>query len=257
VRASEQVFDAFMFPLERMTLRRRRRRRLPAVAGRVLETGAGTGANLDHYDLRRVSELHLSDISLSGSLRRRAAVADGIARFHEADVQHLPFEDSSFDWVVSTLLFCSVPDPALGLSEVWRVLRPHGKFLFIEHVRPEGRILGAAVDRFNPAWRSFNGECNINRDTLSEIRRAGFEILELHSSGRGLLVDGGRAQILRESVTQRLTKLVSIGNSSFHHNTVVANLQEAVMATRNILAEVYGDGFVNAGPGGCPPVADS
>jgi len=187
-----------MYPLEAVALSRRRRVRMRGVSGRVLEIGAGTGVNLSHYSFSKIDQLHLSDLTLTNSVQTRVppSVPTGVLThgteifYHEVDVQSLPFDDAVFDHVVCTLVFCSVPDPARGLAEIRRVLKPDGGLVFMEHVKPDTGILRQAVNVLNPAWRSFNGECNLNRDTLSEMRRAGFTIEEVRRGGRGLFVDG-------------------------------------------------------------------
>ncbi|MBU8912707.1 MAG: methyltransferase domain-containing protein [Spirochaetales bacterium] len=198
MRWAERFFDAFMYPLEAVAFSRRRRARMRSVSGRVLEIGAGTGVNLSHYSFSKIDQLHLSDLTLTNSVQARVptGVLTGVLTpgteifYHEVDVQSLPFDDAVFDHVVSTLVFCSVPDPARGLAEIRRVLKPDGSLVFIEHVKPDIGILRQVVDVLNPVWRSFNGECNLNRDTLSEMRRAGFTIQDVHRGGRGLVVDG-------------------------------------------------------------------
>ena len=195
---SERFFDAFMLPLEVLALTRRRRHLIRRAKGTVLEIGSGTGANLRHYNLSAIDELHLTDLSITESVRSGAVAqltagtpAGSVAvLFHEADAQDLPFADDFFDTVVVTLVFCSVPDPVKGLSEVRRVLKPKGRLLFMEHVKPERGMLSRAVDILNPTWRAINGDCNINRDTVGFIRGSGFRIEELRCGGRGLLVDG-------------------------------------------------------------------
>ena len=190
MKYADRLFDAFMYPLEAVALNRRRRERMRAVHGTVLEIGAGTGANLPFYPWDRVKALHLSDLSITQSIRSFHAVNGTSLHHHEADVQCLPFQDGTFDSVVFTLVFCSVPDPSRGLAEIWRVTKPGGLLVFIEHVRPAGGALRHAVEALNPAWHAFTGECNINRDTLAAIAGAGFAIESVRRGGRGLLVDG-------------------------------------------------------------------
>ena len=185
----ERLFDACMYPLEVSGLRSRRRRLMRHARGRVLEVGAGTGANLDHYRSEQVEELHLLDLWV-GILLRRHADGDGRVRLHEGDVQSLPFADDAFDTVVSTLVFCSVQNQTSGLAELWRVLKPGGRLVFMEHVRPEGPVLGRAADAVNPLWHAVTRDCNINRDTLAAIRAAGFTVPAVNRSVGGLLIDG-------------------------------------------------------------------
>ncbi len=96
-----------------------------------------------------------------------------------APAERLPFEDGSFDTVVSTLVLCSVGDQDEALAEVRRVLRPGGRFLFLEHVRAEDAKRARWQDRLNRPWRVVAMGCNANRATLARIEAAGFEVEEL------------------------------------------------------------------------------
>jgi ubiquinone/menaquinone biosynthesis C-methylase UbiE len=88
----------------------------------------------------------------------------------------LPFADGSFDTVVSSLVFCSVPDPDRGLREVHRVLAPGGRLAMMEHVRSTSALVGRLQDAIQPAWTCVLGGCHPNRDTEAAVRRAGFAI---------------------------------------------------------------------------------
>ena len=196
VNYPDTLFDLFMYPLEAVSLTKKRRELMREVAGDVLELGAGTGVNLAYYDHRRVTSLTLSDLSVTERVserarefRRRAGFTNGEVRLVEADALRLPFGDESFDTVVFTLVFCSVPDQEQALDEVRRVLRPGGRVVFIEHVRPHGAAKHLA-DALNPAWHAATGECNINRDTAASIEAAGFRMDRLTSSGGSFLIDG-------------------------------------------------------------------
>jgi ubiquinone/menaquinone biosynthesis C-methylase UbiE len=94
----------------------------------------------------------------------------------EAGAERLPFEDDSFDTVTVTLVFCTVPNPAAGLEEIKRVLKPDGQFLFLEHVRSPDPKLAKWQDRFEGPWRFLGDGCHCNRDTVSAISAAGFEL---------------------------------------------------------------------------------
>lgn len=184
---SDRIYDALMHPVETLVFRRLRRRLIPRARGRVLEIGAGTGANLQHYRWQRIDEMHLLDVALT-STSSLAARCRAPVRLHEADAQALPFADAAFDTVVCTLVFCSVADQAKALSEVRRVLAPGGSLIFIEHVRPGRRRLARLVDAANPLWHRMLGPCNLNRDTLAAIRAAGFAIRG--SRGGGMVAAG-------------------------------------------------------------------
>ncbi len=191
-----KLFDLLMYPLEAVSLTARRRELIPQATGDVLEIGAGTGANLAHYDADRIRSLALTDLTLSGALRERAALwrsgaaaTNGSVRLQEADACSLPFRGDSFDAVVTTLVLCSVPDQRDALAEIARVLRRGGRLVFIEHVRPPGPVR-RLVDSLNPAWHALTRECNINRDTGAAIAGAGFTLERFRRGGKGFLIDG-------------------------------------------------------------------
>lgn len=96
------------------------------------------------------------------------------------DAQHLEFGDESFDAVVATCVFCSVPDPVAGLKEARRVLRPGGTLFLVEHVRAENLIAGKLMDWLNPLVVRMSG-ANINRRTVENVRAAGFDDMKVES----------------------------------------------------------------------------
>jgi ubiquinone/menaquinone biosynthesis C-methylase UbiE len=146
-----------------------RRALLSDARGRVLEIGAGTGANLRHYP--DVDELVLLEPSEPFARRigrkleesgRQATVVSGRA-------ESLPFDDESFDTVVMTLVLCTVEDQSRALTEVRRVLKPDGAFLFAEHVRADDPGLARWQDRLNGVWRHVADGCNCNRRTVAAL----------------------------------------------------------------------------------------
>ncbi|TVQ27922.1 MAG: class I SAM-dependent methyltransferase [Spirochaetaceae bacterium] len=191
----DALFDLCMYPLEAVALRARRRERIRRATGDVLEIGAGTGSNMIYYDPRRVRSLTLTDLSIGerlyerADLCRRSGLFDAGLRLTEADALDLPFASASFDTVAFTLVFCSVADQSAAFAELRRVLRPGGRLVFIEHVRPPGGA-GRLSDALNPVWHAATRECNINRDTVDAIGRAGFAVDSLRVGGGGFLVDG-------------------------------------------------------------------
>jgi SAM-dependent methyltransferase len=91
----------------------------------------------------------------------------------------LPFEDDSFDTVVSMLVLCTVQDPHRAVQEIRRVLRPGGQFVFSEHVRSEAPQRARWQDRLEPVWKVVANGCHPNRNTLDTIRSAGFDVAEI------------------------------------------------------------------------------
>jgi ubiquinone/menaquinone biosynthesis C-methylase UbiE len=156
-----------------------RRRVLAEAAGRVLEVGGGTGANLPHYGTG-VESLTITEPEppMLRRLQRRLRDEGTQAEVVQAPAENLPFKDDSFDTVVSTLVLCGVEDQSQALRELGRVLRPGGRLLFMEHVRSEEPGLSRWQDRLNGLNR-FVSCCDCNRDTLAAIEAEGFEVEEL------------------------------------------------------------------------------
>lgn len=109
--------------------------------------------------------------------RAKLAAREKGIRLIQMDAQKLAFFDNTFDTVVSTFVFCSVPDPVKGLKEIKRILNPKSQVLFIEHVLPKNRIIGWVFNKLNPIIRSLTG-VNINRKTVENICSAGFKIIK-------------------------------------------------------------------------------
>jgi ubiquinone/menaquinone biosynthesis C-methylase UbiE len=174
-------YDRFMSGAEKHGLGERREKLLGQAHGRVLEIGGGTGANLPFYGpgveevvfaepeepMARRLEKKLPDHSLKTSVVRVPA-------------EKLPFEDGSFDTVVSTLVLCTVDDPVRSLQEAHRVLKPGGNLLFLEHVRSDNPKSAKWQDRLNGIQKRFACGCNCNRDTLASIKAHGFTVGDVH-----------------------------------------------------------------------------
>ncbi len=184
----DSLYDLAMAPLEKGLLAAYRELVLGRAVGRVLELGAGTGSNLAFYNSTRLS-LTLSDMEVSPLLSERAEAHSRTAPV-AANVENLPFSDASFETVVATLLFCSVPNPAAGFREILRVLVPGGRYLFIEHVLSHCRPLAKAQQGLTPAWRRLAGGCRLDRDSVSAMESAGFRTTILARSPCGLIVAG-------------------------------------------------------------------
>jgi len=172
------VYDRLTTGSEKAGLAAHRQQLLEGVSGRVLEVGGGTGANLSHY-ANAVEDLVITEPEepMARRLERKLANSAVKATIVRAPAERLPFEDASFDVVVSTLVLCTVADPAQALKEIHRVLRPGGKLAFLEHVRADEEPSFARwQDRLNGVQNRIGHGCNANRRTLENIRMAGFTI---------------------------------------------------------------------------------
>src|SRR5713101_8027861 len=120
--------------------------------GVVLEVGAGGGQNFPFYDPARTTRVEAvePDEAMLVVARRALAAAPVPITLTRAPAEALPFPDAQFDTVVVTLVFCCVRDPERGLREVWRVLKPEGTLLLLEHVRAQGRITTWVQDALVP-----------------------------------------------------------------------------------------------------------
>jgi SAM-dependent methyltransferase len=170
------VYDPFLALGERRGMSDHRRALLAGAAGRVVEIGAGTGGNLTAYppdlDALVVTE---PDPGMARRLKRNVARHRPDAQVLCVGAESLPFPDGAFDVVVSTLVLCTVPDPAAAVAEARRVLRPGGRLLYLEHVRADDQRLARKQDRLASPWRAFAAGCRCNQSTL-DVLRAAFEL---------------------------------------------------------------------------------
>jgi len=173
------TYDRQMKKVEKAGLTKFRGRLIAQAAGRVLEIGGGTGANLAHYE-PSVTSLTITEpeVPMLKRLERRVQIEAPGTTVLRAPAEDLPFEDEAFDVVVSTLVLCGVDDQPRALREIRRVLRPEGHLLFLEHVRSADAKTAKKQDRMN--WMNqLVVCCDCNRSTLDTIRDAGFAITSL------------------------------------------------------------------------------
>jgi ubiquinone/menaquinone biosynthesis C-methylase UbiE len=177
-------FAALYDPLNRMGERQvlapLRRRTIGVAHGRVLEIGAGTGANFPYYRSPAVLVSTEPDPFMLRRARRHAQERRLDVALVQCAAEALPFAGASFDTVIVTLVLCSVIDQRRALAEVRRVVKPDGTVRFIEHVRADDHRTARLQDFVTPLWRRCSANCHPNRRTLSTIEAAGFRIVELH-----------------------------------------------------------------------------
>jgi ubiquinone/menaquinone biosynthesis C-methylase UbiE len=173
------VYDRLMKKTEAAGLADQRADLLRGVGGRVLEIGGGTGANLRHYGPDVALTVTEPEAPMLARLQRRARQVRPDAMVLRAPAEDLPFDDNSFDAVVTTLTLCTVADQPAALREVTRVLRPGGQLVFLEHVRSDDAKVARLQDRLNRLNRVVAHGCNCNRATLDALAEAGFTIDQL------------------------------------------------------------------------------
>lgn len=168
-------YDRFLAPAEEAGIADMRRALVGELRGDVVEIGAGTGLNLQHYPAQMASLTLVEPTpEMATHLRRRVARLRPGTTILEASADALPLDDRSVDSVVSTLVLCTVADPSAALAEIRRVLRPGGSLVVLEHVatdtgwRHAQRLL-------NPAWKVFARGCHLTRDTKALLADAGFD----------------------------------------------------------------------------------
>lgn len=163
--------------MDRMIKPEWRQELLSSLSGHVLEVGVGTGANLPFYPRKvRVTGVDFSFgmLQYARNVVQQLRAEDRMTLL-DMDVQQMTFPDDSFDYIVSTCVFCSVPDPIQGLHELRRVCKSDGKILMLEHMRSENPVAGILMDLLNPLTVRLWG-ANINRRTMDNIASAGLTI---------------------------------------------------------------------------------
>ena len=173
-------YDRVMAGTEEATFRAHREALLRDVRGRVLEIGGGTGANLPFYG-QGVEELVVTEPEepMARRLEAKLGNAKVPVRVVRAPAEELPFEDASFDYVVSTLVLCTVKDPHRALAQAHRLLKPGGKLVFMEHVRSRNPKLARWQDRLHPLQLRLGHGCNCNRPTLDNVEASGFSVVSV------------------------------------------------------------------------------
>lgn len=170
------LYDRIMAATEQACLSGFRAELLASLSGSVLEVGAGTGVNLAYYPAS-LSRLVLTEPDPHMRVRLEKRV-DGRPAEVRGDPAHgLAVPDETFDTVVSTLVLCTVEEPARALTEMRRVLKPGGCLVFLEHVAAEPSSSRAVWQRrVEPVWKRLAGNCHVTRDTEARITEAGFGI---------------------------------------------------------------------------------
>lgn len=145
------------------------------IKGNVLEVGVGTGNNMPYYpDDAKITAIDFSPKMLEIA-RKKARSLNKDVKLFEMDIQKLDFSDKTFDSIVVSCVFCSVPDPVKGFKELKRVCKDDGKIYMLEHMKSNKPIIGTCMDILNPIVVRMHG-ANINRRTMENIEKAGLRV---------------------------------------------------------------------------------
>lgn len=150
---------------------------LSDLKGEILEVGVGTGANFEYYPMNvNVTGIDFSpkmlEIAHSKTPKSKAKI-----KLIEMDIEQMKFPDNSFDIVISSCVFCSVPNPIEGFKEIRRVVKPEGKIIMLEHMRSENAAVGKILDLTNPFTVRLTG-ANVNRETIKNLEAAGLKLIK-------------------------------------------------------------------------------
>jgi phosphatidylethanolamine/phosphatidyl-N-methylethanolamine N-methyltransferase len=167
-------FEGMEAVMEGLLFRNWRKRLWAKVDGfHILEVGVGTGKNFDYYP----KNARITAIDFSEQMLKQAALKKDRKNVNVElelmDIQSLYFADNSFDTVICSFVFCSVPSPAKGLKELYRVCKPGGQVLLLEHVVSSNRVMAAVMNLLNPVVVALVG-ANINRNTVKSVKACAF-----------------------------------------------------------------------------------
>jgi ubiquinone/menaquinone biosynthesis C-methylase UbiE len=181
-------YDFFMNPLEKKKFKRIREELLSKATGNVLELGSGTGINFPLYEEAvKVTAIEPSKHMIEQSLlkQKQACVPIDIV---QASAEELPFAADTFDTVIATLVFCTIPNPEKAILEMKRVCKSNGKILLFEHVQMQNRFLSSLQDWLTPAWKKICDGCCLNRNTIDLLRGHNISIIQVQNYYRDLFV---------------------------------------------------------------------
>lgn len=166
------------------TVRRQRRKVVPAAHGNVLEVGIGTGLNLEHYDKARVDQVVGVDpgLEMHPLAQKRARQAGLTVELVGLSAEKLPFDASTFDTVVVTYALCTIADPLAALVEMRRVLKRGGLLVFCEHGLAPDPSVRRWQHRLTPLWARVAGGCHLDRNVPALLSEAGFQSRDLQTA---------------------------------------------------------------------------
>lgn len=182
------IYDLAMKPLEKTRFKKIRADLVRKAQGRVLEIGFGTGVNFRYY--RNVDRIDAIEPNLEMSKQANKRIRKSRIPIYtsQAIAEQLPFPDNTFDTVVATLVFCTIPDPNRAMQEIQRVCRPGAQILLFEHVKMDQQLLGKTQNALTPIWKKLCDGCHLNRDTLGLVEQSDLDIQKVLSHYGGLFL---------------------------------------------------------------------
>lgn len=167
-------FDGLEAMMEGLFFKKWRERLWAKVDGHhILEVGVGTGKNFDYYPKdARITAIDFSEAMLKQAALKRARKNTNV-ELELMDIQSLPFADNCFDTVIGSFVFCSVPSAVKGLKELYRVCKPGGQVLLLEHVLSSKPVIAGIMNLINPLVVTLFG-ANINRNTVKNVKACSF-----------------------------------------------------------------------------------
>ncbi|WP_185790782.1 class I SAM-dependent methyltransferase [Bhargavaea beijingensis] len=181
-------YEPMIRPLEAAVFRKIRKEIAGRAEGHVLEVGSGTGLNFAHY----IHATHVAAIEPDEEMAKQSLgkirEAPVPITLYAASAEALPFPDHSFDAVVATLVFCTIPDPKLAFQELGRTAKPGARLFLFEHVEMPGRRMANLQRTMTPAWSKVAGGCRLDRRSVAMAEQAGFRMIRSRSFARGLFV---------------------------------------------------------------------
>jgi len=180
-------YDFFMRPLEKGRFKKIRKQLLEEANGKVLEIGSGTGVNFPYYREVEVTAIEPSEFMIRRSLKRKNQ-ANVPIKVVQTGAEKLPFADNSFDTVVATLVYCTIPNVDQALLEMRRVCKQNGKILMFEHVKMEQPLLAKLQKALTPFWKKVCDGCCLDRDTYQLVKSYGLTVVDLKKYYRSLFI---------------------------------------------------------------------
>jgi len=173
-----RIYDPFMHKIEEKIFAVKRHSMLNELQGNILDVGSGTGANFAHFSSnanvvalepnKKMMEFANAKLPVKANVKLvLGGIGDG----------EINFEDAQFDFIVSTLVLCTIPNPEQAFEYFKKWLKPNGKLILIEHIRSHNHVSGIAQDIINPAWKLVADGCNLNRNTDKMVADAGFKTI--------------------------------------------------------------------------------